>query len=53
MVTVNNLSKMLAMDEDEVREHISHMKEKDAKELLIRLINFINQQNREGSKFIM
>lgn len=53
MVTVNNFSKMLAMDEDEVREHISHMKEKDAKELLIRLINFINQQNREGSKFIM
>lgn len=53
MVTVNNFSKMLAMDEDEVREHISHMKEKDAKELLIRLIIFINQQNREGSKFIM
>lgn len=25
MVTVNNFSKMLAMDEDEVREHISHI----------------------------
>lgn len=50
MITVKSFSKLLAMNEDEVRNYISRMKEEDAKELLIQLINFINQQNRDGLK---
>lgn len=53
MITVKSFSKLLAMNENEVRNYISRMKKEDAKELLIQLINFMNHQNREGSKSMM
>lgn len=37
MITVKSFSKLLAMNENEVRNYISRMKEEDAKELLIQL----------------
>lgn len=44
MITVKNFSKLLAMSEQEVQEYINKMSEKDAKDLLIKLINFMNQR---------
>lgn len=46
MITVKNFSKLLSMNEQEVQEYISKMSEKDAKDLLIKLINFINQRKK-------
>ena len=44
MITVKNFSKLLSMSEQEVQEYIRKMNEKDAKDLLIELINFMNQR---------
>ncbi len=44
MITVKNFSKLLSMSEQEVQEYIRKMNEKDAKDLLIKLINFMNQR---------
>lgn len=46
MITVKNFSKLLSMNEQEVQKCVNKMSERDAKDLLIKLINFINQRKK-------
>lgn len=50
MITVKKYTYLLSCSDEEVDKEITKMSEKDAKELLSKMIKFINQNNKESTK---
>lgn len=48
MITVKKYTYLLSCSDEEVDKEIAKMSEKDAKELLAKMIKFINQSNKES-----